>query len=354
MINLIKKLIPKTIKRRIRISINLPFAYLKLKKLTKGSSKRVIFLIGTPKHGNLGDQAIAYAEIKFLQDTCKNFDVFEIQYGEVDSYLGSLKKLIRTDDLIMLHGGGNMGVEYLNEEELRRKIITNFKEQKIISFPQTIYFDTSDFSRSELEKTKKIYSAHRNLTIIAREEVSFSIMKDVFKNNNVILSPDIVMYLNENKFIEEERKGILVCIRKDNERILNSEFENNLYEKLTKYHNLIFTDTVVNYTINKGQREIELNKIWSSFRHSKLVITDRLHGMVFAAITSTPCIALSNYNQKVKGTYKWIKHLPYIRFIEDENDVYKHLDEILKLDGNKYNNKFAMEYYKEIIKCINT
>ena len=78
------------------------------------------------------------------------------------------------------------------------------------------------------------------------------------------------------------------------------------------------------------------------------MITDRLHGMVFAAITSTPCIALSNYNQKVKGTYEWIKHLPYIRFIEDENDIYKHIDELLKLDPYEYDNNFAMEYYEEI------
>lgn len=43
-----------------------------------------------------------------------------------------------------------------------------------------------------------------------------------------------------------------------------------------------------------------INK-YIKFRECELVITDRIHGMIFAAITGTPCIALSNY--KIKGTY---------------------------------------------------
>ncbi len=38
----------------------------------------------------------------------------------------------------------------------------------------------------------------------------------------------------------------------------------------------------------------ELNSKFAEFLSSGLVITDRLHGMIFAAITGTPCIALDN------------------------------------------------------------
>lgn len=348
----IRKYTPKIIKRCIRgteKSIKHQIAHMKLKKLIDGSSKRKIYLIGTPIHGNLGDQAIAYAEMKFLLDNCKEFDVFEVQYNDLN--LEKLNKVIGSDDLLMLHGGGNIGIEYLYEEELRRRIITTFEKQKIIIFPQTLYFGNSDLGRSELEKTRKIYNAHRDLTIIAREKVSFNIMKDIFNNNNVILTPDIVMYLNQSELIEE-RKDILFCLRNDKERIVSSDFKQCLYEKLSLQNNIIITDTVVKYHIKKDKREDELNKIWSSFRKSKLVITDRLHGMVFAAITSTPCIALSNYNQKVKGTYEWIKHLPFIRFIEDENDIFMHIDELLKMDMNEYDNNFAKDSYKKIVKSI--
>ncbi|WP_342042981.1 polysaccharide pyruvyl transferase family protein [Bacillus sp. OTU2372] len=328
-------------------------ADVKLVKFIKNSKKSKIFLIGTPTHGNLGDQAIAHAEIKFLQDNCKNFDVFEIHFEQFNYYLKKLKQIIKQNDIIMLHGGGNMGDQYIREEELRRIVISNFKEQKIISFPQTIYFSDTNLGRRELEKTKNIYKEHSKLTIIGRETVSYNKMKDVFKNNNLILTPDIVMYLNENKNVEE-RNDILFCFRDDPERIVSNDFKQRLYNQLSIKNNVIKTDTVVDYYIDVDTREDELNKVWSTFRKSKLVITDRLHGMVFAAITATPCIALSNYNQKVKGTYEWIKHLPYIKFLEDENEINKYIEELLKLDGNQYDNNFAFEYYKRIIKTISS
>lgn len=59
-----------------------------------------------------------------------------------------------------------------------------------------------------------------------------------------------------------------------------------------------------------------MNK-FKDFQKSKLVITDRLHGMVFCAISGTPCIAFSNYNHKVKGTYDWIKDLDYIKYVDN-------------------------------------
>lgn len=36
------------------------------------------------------------------------------------------------------------------------------------------------------------------------------------------------------------------------------------------------------------------------FAKSKVIVTDRLHGLIFALITNTPCIVISSYNQKLK------------------------------------------------------
>ena len=43
--------------------------------------------------------------------------------------------------------------------------------------------------------------------------------------------------------------------------------------------------------------------------------------MVFSAITGTPCVAFSNYNHKVLGTYKWISKLPYIKFCDNVSEL---------------------------------
>ena len=55
----------------------------------------------------------------------------------------------------------------------------------------------------------------------------------------------------------------------------------------------------------------------NKFLSAKVVITDRLHGMVFAVITKTPCIITKSLDHKVPGTYKWIKNLNYIKMIDD-------------------------------------
>lgn len=339
------------IKKRVNARICAEFAYWNIKK----SAKPNIILIGTPQHGNLGDQAITFAERKFLKDNFGNKNIVEIQFSEVDYIIEKLKRIVKDNDIIMLHGGGNLGIEYLVEEELRRKVIKNFTNNQIILFPQTIYFGDSEMGKKEFEKTKTIYSHHNNLTLIAREKLSFEIMKKSFINNEVILTPDIVLYLNQSQNKQKESDSVLLCFRNDVESILDGNIKSDIISRLSPMHKVVITDTVVDYSINKKDREKELEYIWSSFRKSKLVITDRLHGMVFAAITSTPCIVFSNYNHKVKYTYNWIKHLPYIKFVENKEDVFVYINELLELSEKecKYENTFLITYYKQIIECIN-
>ncbi|MNE93367.1 putative pyruvyl transferase EpsI [compost metagenome] len=82
------------------------------------------------------------------------------------------------------------------------------------------------------------------------------------------------------------------------------------------------------------------------------MITDRLHGMIFAAITSTPCIALGNYNYKVVGSYEWIKHLGYIKFTNDINQIPELIEELSRIPAPRYNNDFSAEHYNQIVEAL--
>lgn len=82
------------------------------------------------------------------------------------------------------------------------------------------------------------------------------------------------------------------------------------------------------------------------FASAKLVITDRLHGMIFAALTQTPCIVLGNYNHKVKGTYEWLQELPYICFadtVQQAAEIVPKMLEITACDfpGAAFRNEFS-------------
>ena len=48
----------------------------------------------------------------------------------------------------------------------------------------------------------------------------------------------------------------------------------------------------------KENREQLLKQKIEEFQSAELVITDRLHGMIFSVITGTPCIAFDNLMRK--------------------------------------------------------
>jgi len=358
--HLVSSMIPSKIMQKYAYHKEYERGYKETNQMYKiDEDRNHIFLIGTPNHGNLGDQAIAYAENKILEDCFKGHTIIEINTVDLLRHLKSLKENVKKDDIFVLHGGGNLGDEYFWEEEGRRNIISQFKDNKIILFPQSIYFKDTENGKKEFGKSKVIYNQHKDFTIIAREATSYNIMKKAFPNNNVVITPDIVMYLDKTYPILQ-RRGALLSLRKDREGVLTSEQKDEILNAAQmNFDKIIITDTVaehidsknqvLEYMINVNQREKELNKKWDQFKKVQVVITDRLHGMVFCAITSTPCIVIANYNHKVKDTYAWLKNLNYIKFVNNIDEIPTLMQELKNIEIKTYDNSFAMKNYEKII-----
>ncbi|GHH98658.1 polysaccharide pyruvyl transferase family protein [Neobacillus kokaensis] len=314
----------------------------------------IIYLFACPKYRNMGDHAIVVAEKKLISDYCPNFNVVDIYLD--DTYIAAkvIKKLIKKNDIIAFNGGGYIGDEYLHAEKAIRYLLGIFSENKCIFFPQTIFFSNTEVGNKELNKTVDSYSKHPNLLLVAREMKSYNLMKERFVKNKILLAPDIVFYLNETK-VNEERINIVTCLRDDVESTFSISERREIINNLKNtYGNIIVTDTVNKYDVDCDHREIELNKLFNTFKTAKVIITDRIHGMIFAAITETPCVVLSNYNYKVKGTYEWIKHLNYIKFAKGPDEINGQVKELLNFNTDKYDNSFANKYYNEIVEYINS
>ena len=57
-----------------------------------------------------------------------------------------------------------------------------------------------------------------------------------------------------------------------------------------------------------------MKEIWLAFALSKLVVTDRLHGMIFCVITGTPCLAIDSSNARVSRFYTaWLQDIGHVR-----------------------------------------
>lgn len=334
---LLKKMLPKKISQQI-ITLR---AKQKLSKLSKKldtvrEKNKIIFLLATPNHGNIGDQAIAVAERQFLAEELGDYYVVEVMFNEYLIWKDHLQSVINEGDVICYHGGGNMGTQYIECENVFRDIIQRFPNNRIITFPQTIFYDPSDYSQRELENSKKIYAMNPQLTLVAREKYSYDIMKKEYGNiNQVLLVPDIVLYLRSRE--KSVKKGALTCLRKDVEQNLREEDRTYILNVLhNRYRQVVESDTVIekDYVSREDRKNIVDEKL-NEFSKAEVVVTDRLHGMVFAYLTNTPCIVLKNYNHKVQGVYDWIKSQSDIVLLDDIKRLPDILEKLQAEDKNR-------------------
>lgn len=318
--------------------------FLWLKKQVKG--KKTVFLLGTPVHENIGDAAIAYAELEYLRQILpKDNNVIEIDQNHMIEYLNVLKKVIRADTRIILHGGGNMGDEWLKEENDRRTVMKTFANNRMIIFPQTIHYRDPKM----LRESAKFYGQFKKLTIVAREWQSFEILRDNYKNE-IILTPDIVLSLKDNLHTDftGKRDGCFLCYRNDCETAMSEQTKRAIEAELEKQGiGYLYTDMISQHQILPDVRNHVIMSKLKEIAGARLVITDRLHGMVFCYLTNTPCLVFSNYNHKVLGTYEWIKDANFIKLGDTEN-LGQQISELLSLRDHKLSHAIHCDDYKEI------
>lgn len=352
----LKSLLPLGIKLliiRLLVKIQyLLFNYFIPKKFKVYSKKRKLFVMLSTDYSNLGDHAMTYVHINMLKKNFPNYEIIELLVGDTLRNIKYLSKIIQSGDVITLKGGGNIGLEYFREELYRRIIIKKFNKNKIILFPQTIYFPNTNQGNREFLKTINIFNSHPEFYVNLRDSISYNLVKDKLRMH-VQLMPDIVLSLG-NLGLESARNGATVCLRSDVEGVYSKEEKDKIIEITSlKYKSVKVTDTVTEYPISKEDRESELYKIWNLFASSEIVITDRLHGMIFAAITSTPCIVFGTYNHKLSGQYKWIEHLNFIRFIDfDKVKIESAIDELKGIIVNPLNQERYQDLFDGIINDI--
>lgn len=362
---LIKKFVPESVKRyrrKLRLESESKYfleryqAIVEEVKATKGTPR--IILIGTSVYGNLGDQAISTAEMKFLEDHYPEQTILEIPNALYFNDSDVLKQNITSSDILLINGGGFLGTLWPEAEEMARDVVSHFKENKVVIMPQTIFFSPDQEGEKELEISKAVYQNHADLTLFVRDQRSYEYANVHLRGGkltDIYLVPDIVTYINMDQG-PAARNQILFCMRRDKEKIDNERQMNLIQDYLAKHNDLPikYQDTVVEDQLDLYNRKEALDQTFAEFRQSKLVVTDRLHGMIISAITGTPCIALNNISGKVKGQYEWIEYLDYIHYVNDVEAIPQAMDELLSLEESNFNNEPLKQYHDLLAKAIYT
>lgn len=337
----------KNVVRTVRDQILWGEFKIRIKNAHKRNNATVIF-IATPIHGNLGDQAIVYSQYLFFELLDLKAQIIEIHRYQYELWREKIQQYISPSDLIIIDGGGSMGTLWPEEEHKMQDVVLRFRQNPIFIFPQTASYADDMTGKEEIEQSRKAYSANNRLFIFARDKGTLDILQNEMPEVRCMYTPDMVMFI-EGAQTEQKREGVAFCLREDTERVLTEEQRSGLKKRFASMGvSTREISTIVRGAVWKFQRKKVLQKKWNEFSSVQLVVTDRLHGMVFSAITGTPCIALDNISHKVYGAYQWLNYLPYLRFCSSIDEVEEAAKELLELPPQNYNLEPLLPYYNEM------
>jgi pyruvyl transferase EpsI len=315
-------------------------------------SKKRIFLVGCEDFWNLGDHHIAISEIEYLEEIFPEYAIVEITASQYFAVNRLLPFVIRRKNLICLHGGGNMGNFYMLAEYIRRDIMKKFINNEKVIFPQTIHYDDSNEANVELIKDQGLIKKTRNLTLCIREQYSYELAKQYF-DCDIVLKPDMVLFSNYSDKLVFDREGVILLLRNDLEGVISEKDKQLIKNIVEKYSQEVrINDTQLIIDININDRREVMDDFISKVAGAELVITDRLHGMVFCAITKTPCIVLPNYNHKVEGVYDWISKLEYIIMIKYMTELEDAINRLRKIQRLIYENSKLQDEFDSLTKML--
>ena len=275
-------------------------------------SRKKIFLIGTPNHENIGDAAIAYGTDCFIRRFFPQVVLIEIPTYKLTQYLPFICSVIDRQDMIFLQGGGNFGNRYMLEEQLRRCVVSLFPDNRIVILPQTIWYSEDEKGFEELKQTQHCFETAQDLRIFTRGEQSLEFARKHFGSAARFACPDMALCLSYAP--RKPRNGIMVCLRDLNDE---SGIDQEIYERIIGTVEKIdpefeITKNLYERCIAQSEREQVIYEHLSRFASHKVVVTDRLHGLIFAVITKTPCIVFKSLDHKIEE---------YVRFFDNSNAV---------------------------------
>ncbi|MFT7237020.1 MAG: exopolysaccharide biosynthesis predicted pyruvyl transferase EpsI [Cyclobacteriaceae bacterium] len=330
-----------------------------------------VYILGTPYHANMGDQAQLYCTMRWLKENYPERKIVRIStqvaspamlpYSKIffKTLFSSLITLIlrfkiTRDDLLIGHSGYFI-TDHHPGLALFLRIIYYFPKNKFVIFPQTVNL----YSPEIADRVSEVFKTSKDLTLICRDEISFQNAKVLFPKTKLLLYPDIVTSLIGSRHYDHSREGILFCLRNDNEAYYRREEINELISKFGNIKSEI-TDTSIKMSIYEmdKKREVTLLNMFDYFSKFKIVVTDRYHGTIFSLITCTPVIVLSSADHKLSSGVKWFPESfsNYVKYAKDLNEAENLINSTFKDESVTYEMKpyFLNTYYSKLKEELNS
>jgi exopolysaccharide biosynthesis predicted pyruvyltransferase EpsI len=267
-------------------------------------NKERAVILGAPIYSNVGDHSILLGAYEYLRQIHR--EVIVVQNFATFKPTSS--------DVIYFLGGGNFGDMYprIHLDKIRR--LRAFRGNRIVFLPQSICFR----KRQIMKETQNALAGYDgDVTLLVRDEESKRIAEELF-DIEVQIAPDSALLL-EPKLREWaegiEPEGCLYIQRSDKE----SEMRLSL--------NMPTADLM--RAGIAGRPELSVRLVLNLIAARSLIVSDRLHGALLAALIGRHAILLPNaYHKNEAFTKTW--SIPGLVFAPTESEVRLRISEILK------------------------
>lgn len=276
-----------------------------------------------PNHYNAGDSLIYAGEVEYL----KRLDVHVDYVSDPFTHNDALLEERIGDGTLFLQGGGNFGDRWPIDQRFREAIVARFPRNKIVCLPQSIDYSDTD----ALRRTAALYAQHRDLTLMLRERRSYELALDHFPSNRVEYCPDMAFGADIAHSTEGTAVDVVKLLRADSESLgyasvdidaSSVQYDWGLHGTDLAISAAVTLPTRIAHSFPKTNRLLYPALVRSYEQTAKLnlrvaqrilnlapvVLTDRLHAAVLAAMIGKRVVAMDNANRKVSGIYDAYLH----------------------------------------------
>lgn len=292
--------------------------------MIKMSGRKIVWVgLFPPENPSVGDHSQILAIRKWFTTYFPNHEVirFYRRYAKppiqhptegIRDWNGLLQT-VKEDDLIFIHSSGDFGTLFYwtgmvnrSWHDFRRKLVRQFPNNRIVQLPVTVFYHNNAGGQATLRQNGEFYRNKTNVVLMCREPVSH---KNLAQNLQckTLMVPDFAFSLNP-KLTGKERKGALLVLRFDHETAFGwvpgrlskgPRFLSNVAHVQRTIKQVLPDVTVKDVNIYKKRlitdenREEIIRRVIDYYGSFKVVVTDRLHGMIFSVLSSTPCVCIS-------------------------------------------------------------
>jgi len=292
-----------------------------------------VALLDFPNYPNVGDSAIWLGVIEYLRArgidrVCYSSDWFTYSRAHLAARVGS--------GTILMSGGGNLGDLWPHHQHFREEVIASFPHNRIIQLPQSIWFE----DREALERARRVFDRHPDLTLLVREHQSLAIARREFGARSE-LCPDMAFCLGPLRREIPPSRPFVFLARTDHEsrglhhggnalervdwRIERTSWLSLLHR--VSRHLPIGSPALrwLRGPLSRTYEPLARRRVERGCRllgAGRVVVSDRLHGHVLCILLGIPHFLLDNRYGKVRSFHEaWTRECRLTRWCEHESEA---------------------------------